>query len=408
MQSSGQLERRLLDLNFQGNVLSNVSLDAAGLIAIAEITAVAKRTALTGTSALWDALVLCPGLHRQQSAPELNGGEYPAVAAMTTGYVFRVENPATVTFLQKVGETGHLTTLEVFPLGSEDQVTPPPPLSPMKTHPDHGWHRGPGERKGSASTTSTLTSRRGISRSNRLSKWWPETRGMFSCHHHKATRSDWIASAAYICAACASPALLVTYVVLQDWWGLSSLVVLMVARLCNVVVIRQRCREVGWKGASEPGVRGDLLVLLSQDRWVRLQGAVDDLKAVTSGQWMRERTYTEDILSALATLLVYLDTTVISNVSKLGQLLLLILMIASAGLLSVTNATTTAMHMHGRIITVKGKPKRYARRRDMADDLIRETKRKDWALRLGMIVDDSAPAPGGPDPVSVRDAPVVL
>ncbi|KKA16207.1 hypothetical protein T310_10211 [Rasamsonia emersonii CBS 393.64] len=175
-----------------------------------------------------------------------------------------------------------------------------------------------------------------------------------------------------------------------DWWGVFSLLVLMVARLCNVVVIRQRCREVGWKGASEPGVRGDLLVLLSQDRWVRLQGAVDDLKAVTSGQWMRDRTFAEDILTALATLLVYLDTTLVSNVSKFGQLLLLLLLIVSAGLLSVTNGTTKEMHMHGRVITVKGPPRKYARRRNLADELVQETKRKDWALRLGMIVDDAA------------------
>jgi len=73
-----------------------VSLDAAGLVALADLSTVARRTALTGTSSLLDAFVLCPGLHRQQEAPELNGGEYPACAAMTTGYVFRVENPATV------------------------------------------------------------------------------------------------------------------------------------------------------------------------------------------------------------------------------------------------------------------------------------------------------------------------
>ena len=62
-----------------------VSLDAAGLVALADIQVVAQRTAYTGTSALLDTLVLCPGLHRQQTAPNLNGGEYPAVGAMTSG-----------------------------------------------------------------------------------------------------------------------------------------------------------------------------------------------------------------------------------------------------------------------------------------------------------------------------------
>lgn len=80
-----------------------MSLDAAGIVALADIKTIALRTALTGTSAYLDTFVLCPGIHRQQSAPELNGGEYPACGAMTSGYVFRVENPATVLYLQKVG-----------------------------------------------------------------------------------------------------------------------------------------------------------------------------------------------------------------------------------------------------------------------------------------------------------------
>lgn len=89
------------------------SLDAAGIVVLADLTIVAKRTALTGTSSWLDCLLIAPGLHRQQAAVELNQGEYPACAAMTTGYIFRVENQAMVLFLQKVGKTGHLTTLEV-------------------------------------------------------------------------------------------------------------------------------------------------------------------------------------------------------------------------------------------------------------------------------------------------------
>ena len=66
--------------------MGNLSLDAAGLVALADLTTIAKRTALTGTACLSDVLVLCPGIHRQQNAPDLNGGEYPATGAMTTGY----------------------------------------------------------------------------------------------------------------------------------------------------------------------------------------------------------------------------------------------------------------------------------------------------------------------------------
>lgn len=92
---------------------AGLSLDAAGLVALADLTTVARRTALTGSSSFFDPLVLCPGLHKQEDASSLNQGEYPACAALTSGYVFRVENAATVLYLQQIGKTGHLTTLSV-------------------------------------------------------------------------------------------------------------------------------------------------------------------------------------------------------------------------------------------------------------------------------------------------------
>uniref|UniRef100_A0A093UXR2 Uncharacterized protein n=1 Tax=Talaromyces marneffei PM1 TaxID=1077442 RepID=A0A093UXR2_TALMA len=308
------------------NILPDVTLDAAGLVAIAEITAVAQRTILTGTSIYSDSLILCPGLHRQQSAPDLNGGEYPAVAAMTSGYVFRVENPATASFLQRHGLTGHLVTLEVLP---------------------------------------NTDGRKAFS--------W------------KA--KDLAPHIFYWLSAILSPVVLVFFLYIREWWGVFCLLVLMFARLCNVFVIRRRTRDVGWKGASEPGVRGDLLILLSGDCWVRMQGAVDDLKAVTSGKWWRERTMAEDCLTALATVLVYVNTALVSNIRTFNQIIILIMFVLSAALLFLANITTRAMHMYGRRIQVKGKPKKYYRRRDMADELIAESGRKDWARRLGLIVE---------------------
>lgn len=323
------------------NVLSNVSLDAAGLVAIAEITAVAQRTVLTGTSTYSDALILCPGLHRQQSAPELNGGEFPAVAAMTSGYVFRVENPATVNFLQRHGKTGHLVTLEVLPC--TDRKQPRFSLSKLK-----------------------------------MEELAPH---IF-----------------YWSSALLSPAVLGFFLYIREWWGVFCLLVLIFARLCNVFVIRRRTSEVGWKGASEPDQRGDLLILMSGDCWIRLQGAVDDLKAVTSGKWWRERTMAEDCLTALATVLVYINTALVSNINTLGQIVFLVLFVLSAALLFLANITTPAMHMYGRKIQVKGHAKKYYRRRDMADELVRESGRKDWARRLGLIVDVD----------DVSDSPVIM
>ncbi|KAH8693274.1 hypothetical protein BGW36DRAFT_386258 [Talaromyces proteolyticus] len=326
------------------NFLPNISLDAAGLITLAEITVVAERTALTGTSIYADSLVLCPGFHRQQSAPELNGGEFPAVAAMTTGYVFRVENSATVTFLKRHGKTGQLVTVEVLP--------------PKDIH-------------NNKFDNVCLT---------RLLDY------IGACFH--VEMATLIPHLLYWSAAIASLAILGLFVYIQEWWGVFCLLVLMFSRFCNVWVIRQRAKNMGWKGASEPGVHGDLLILMGGDCWIRMQGAVDDLKAVTSGQWLRDRTSLEEFLTALSTVLVYINAALVSNICTFGQLVLLLLFIFSAALLFLSNATTTAMKMYGRTIQVKGPPRQYLRRRDMADELIRESNRKDWARRLGLIVDD--------------------
>lgn len=309
-----------------------VSLDAAGLVALAELTTIANRTALTGTSALLDAFVLCPGIQHQQTATELHRGEYPAVAALTSGYVFRVENPATVSYLQKIGLTGYLTALSV----------------------------------------------------TRITKTQPRLVRLLSIFYaiHNAT---FLSSIAYLAAVSLTVIVLVLFAISEDWWGLFVMFLLMFARLCNTIVVRRRSR-VGWKGASEPGVQGDLLILLSQDRWFRMRGAVDDLKTVTSGQWLHEMTFIESSAAAFATLLVYLDAALASNLKQSGKVMLLVLLVASAGLLAIANVRTDKLQMHGNIIKVDGQPKKYGRRLEMAQELIKETGRDDWAIRLGMIV----------------------
>ncbi len=314
-----------------------MSLDAAGLVALADLSTVAKRTALTGNAALSDILVICPGLHRQQAAPELNLGEYPACGAMTTGYVFRVENPATVLFLQKVARTGTLT-----------QVV--------------------------------------VSRWDNKSKFWP---GVLSTVFMFQTASL-SSTLAYLAATSLTVVAIVLLALARELWGLGVLLVLMLARLLNTCVIRKRC-EPGWHGEKEPGVNGDLLILLSQDRWVRMKGPVDDLKAVTSGAWLREQSFTESSVSAAATVLVYLDAALASNVNDSGKMILLVLLILSPGLLAIANECTNALFMHGCKVEVVGKRKSYGRRLELVEDLLQEKGRNDDAMRstfsqMGMTV----------------------
>lgn len=92
-----------------------------GLLALADLDIVAQHTTLNGTSQWLNVLILCPGLHRQDKATRLSDGEFPACAAMTTGYVFRIENPATVFYLQSVSETGKLVKISALKANSQPQ-----------------------------------------------------------------------------------------------------------------------------------------------------------------------------------------------------------------------------------------------------------------------------------------------
>ncbi|PBK72033.1 hypothetical protein ARMSODRAFT_1016034 [Armillaria solidipes] len=84
---------------------SPITFAAAGLLVLADFSAVALRPALTGGASFLDALVLVPGMHKQQCADEINRGEFPTTGAMTSGYVYRVENPATVLFVSSSSHT---------------------------------------------------------------------------------------------------------------------------------------------------------------------------------------------------------------------------------------------------------------------------------------------------------------
>ncbi len=303
------------------------SLDATGLIALADLTTIAERTALNGTSSFLDLLILCPGIHRQQNATELNGGELPATTALTSGYVFRVENQATVFYLQKMGIPGNLVTMSVEEL----------PKS-----------------KGRKPDVRTIT------------------------------RIMTLSFLIYITPVPLTVLALVFVIQSEDWWALAVLLILILARTLNAIVVRRRSAP-GWKGVKEPGVKGDLLILLSQDRWIRLQGPVDALKAVTAGQWLRDATFLESSLTAIALLLIYINAAVTTNASQAGQIVILALLLLSVGLVAMSNQWQDSLHMHGCKIKVDGEPKRYARRLDLANELIKSTGRDDWAIRLGMI-----------------------
>lgn len=64
---------------------------------------------------------------------------------------------------------------------------------------------------------------------------------------------------------------------------------------------------------------------------------------------------------------------------------LLLVLIASAGLLAIVNAATKRLQIFGIILEAQDTSEKYVRRSDLAKKLIRQTKTDDWATRLGMI-----------------------
>ena len=296
------------------------TLHLSPLLILASLPQIPQRLLLRGPCNL-DPLILCPGLHQQCGT--LHNGEYPTTAAMTTGYVFRIENAATVAWLQSISSTGHLTTVRV-------------------------------------AQTSTAKVRMDVA-------------GI-------GEQVLYLTGALLTLIATASNFLT------EDYWALLALLTLIASRSLNTLVLQRRL-TTHWHGALEPGVQGDLLVLLSQDRWIRLRGAVDALKALTSGSWMREPTAFESFLLDIAQLLVYVSVGIVApNATPAGNLGLIgLLLVTTAALAGANVWAKRKLRGNGCRAVVEKVSGRYGRRRDLAEEMVREVGRGDWAVRLGML-----------------------
>ncbi|KIV80245.1 hypothetical protein PV11_07759 [Exophiala sideris] len=295
------------------------------------ITALHTYTALSGRPTWLDSLIFCLGMQTPLTATSLNEGEYPAVAAMTTGYVFRVENQATVMYLHRIGQTGHLTTLDVSPVFA------------------------------------------GANRARNGLGWY---------------------TIMYLPLIVPAHALLVRAQLASDRFFLMSTLLLLFSRLLSVASLRARTLP-SWHGGAEPEVKGDLLVLLSEDRWVRMKGLVDDSKAVTSGSWLSRPRYPMlcDFAEWISRFLVYIAVVVLANATDRGKIALVLCSFIAHGVLAVHNMLAKELVMNGRVVKISdaiGSVKEYPRRLVMARELVKEMGRSDFAIRLGMINPDDA------------------
>ncbi len=303
-----------------------INFEPATFIAVADLSIVAERTALVGGASFLEAFVMVPGMHRQQSADAMNNGESPQAASLINEYIFNIENPGTVSYLQRIGRAGHLVTASVT----------------RKREADFPW------------------------------KFLP---------HHEGV----VAALLYLLCPISTITVLAFLGSIRDWWALGVLGALVLSRTINVFVIKRRTSGSStWKGEIEDG-ETDLLIVLSQNRWVRLRGKLSDVKKVTAGQWLREISVHESLAISSATVLVYASAAFVGNATNVGGWLIACLMLYSLALLGLCNSKTQCLQMYDCIVRQTGEPQRYTRRLEMVKAIVEEKGYSDWAIRMGLI-----------------------
>jgi hypothetical protein len=301
--------------------LPHVSLSTSGLLALANLTTTAQRTALTGTASWLDVLVLAPGLHYQQAAEAIGTAGvnvYPAALLpeatnLSTGGVRRVTNVAMVGYLQRVGRADQKCVVDVGNAAASSRKG-------AGTKRSFRFHGARGEIFGSSSLPAV------------------PRQSLFSPLIYYTLPSMTLASVALM-------------VSLQDWWGLAVLLALMFCRALNIYIIKQRVKEVPPE-SRRPNVHEDWWVVLHDDRCICLRGLAHDLEAITTGTWMRAKTNVEGYMEAASKLTVYMIAIFSGNQSQVGDIILIVLLLGTSGLLALSNEFEIIFEMNGRTACV--------------------------------------------------------
>ncbi|KAK2025220.1 hypothetical protein LX32DRAFT_696608, partial [Colletotrichum zoysiae] len=144
-------------------------------------------------------------------------------------------------------------------------------------------------------------------------------------------------------------------------WGLASILALIVSRVLNIYIIKQRDPPppppppppTSPSSSSSPAKLAEYLVPLSPTLKVRMRGPAADLAALTTDAWLLPKTAAQGYLEAAAKLAVYMVAVFSGNVSQAGNLALLVLLLASAGLLGLSNGFVKGVRGRGRVARVR-------------------------------------------------------
>ncbi|KZL75836.1 hypothetical protein CT0861_00994 [Colletotrichum tofieldiae] len=388
--------------------IPGLSLSTAGLVALADLQAIANRTALTGTSSWLDALVLAPGLHYQQAADGVAGNSGAVTPESSAAFGLggsgsrsaggaglfgtqalpggrrkdvRVTNPGMLLFLSRLGvqderargrETKRARAggggVEAFGVGAG------------------------GREKIIILDVGTLGNRR-------------QRRGRAS-----AQDADWEFERGSHLLYLATPALtlagLAIIILLADWWGLASILALVASRLLNIYIIKQRTPPLPPPAppsfaatTSPPSKLSEYLVPLSPTLKVRMCGPASDLAALTTDAWLLSKTAVQGYLEATAKLAVYMVAIFSGNVSQAGNLVLLVLLLSSAGLLGLSNGFAKGVKGKGRVARVRNDEAGGVRVSGTGGRRVdgNEDNDVDWDAQVGRVTRDPYPFEGDGD-----------
>ncbi|KAM0669567.1 hypothetical protein ACQRIU_003129 [Beauveria bassiana] len=337
--------------------IPSLSFSAGGLLALADLGTIARRTAVVGGASWLDALVLAPGLHYQQAADALleqattlasepglaavaverpPGGRatHPVVSSSSSApRSYAIRNIAMADYLRRLwaGEDvgdGAAAEKKTVVVGVR------------------------AERGKDADESGQMLLRSGMAMLRRQRR--QQAQAAVAADDDDLWRLVWLSHLLYVLSPLLTLAAIVFMVLLGDFWGLSSLLALMLARLLNIFSIRQRSSSSPPPSSSSLSVDNHLteyVVEVSARRAVLLRGLASDVQAVTTRAWLRERSSADSYREAAGKLLVYGVAAFGGNMTQAGSLVLAGLLLASAGLLGLSNAKARGgeLRVHGRV-----------------------------------------------------------
>ncbi|TKW49802.1 hypothetical protein CTA1_4958 [Colletotrichum tanaceti] len=383
--------------------IPGLSLSAGGLVALADLHTIANRTALKGTSSWFDALVLAPGLHYQQAADGVVGGDGVGVAAAT----FRPGGSGGSKGSGGNGSAAGILGTQALPGGRKRDVLVTNPglllfLSRLGVREEEAEMKRRRRRRGEVGGSKQAEEAFGIravcgagcgagaaeeqKKKKKIVTLDVGTLGDRKRRRGRAFAHDagWELERGSHLLYLASPALTLAastiVVLLGDWWALASILALIASRLLNIYIIKQRTlsppaypppfptaaaaattttRTTHPLPSSSPPSSSsssyhlpskqlaEYIIPLSPDLEIRLRGPEPALAALATDAPMRPKTAAQSYLEAAAKLAVYTVAVLGGNVSQAGNLVLLALLLGSAGLLGLSNGAVRGVGASG-------------------------------------------------------------